>query len=245
VLLGRIEEAVEHVAIALEASGAIDPDDRPEHVPLVLLPVVAGIVAAVHGDAEAAREHAHRRTPAWLSQRVEVDVTALATLSFNRSLIEAMLDNPDAVLGEAHVSGPHDQGLFDHQADAIDVLRGWSMARLGDPSGAELAATAIERVSVSRERTLTGALQSFAGDALLAAGDPRAIELLAQAREECETRGEVWWLSEIVRLQGEADRRLADGTRAAAFLDEAERIATEQGALLVLDRIVASRALLG
>jgi hypothetical protein len=52
----------------------------------------------------------------------------------------------------------------------------------------------------------------------------------------------VWWLSEIVRLQAEADRALGDGSRAVALLDEAEQIATDQGALLVLDRIVASRS---
>ena len=60
-LIGRLDEAAEHVDIAITATGSPDPDARPDHVPLVLLPMVAGIVAAVRGDADRAREHTHRR----------------------------------------------------------------------------------------------------------------------------------------------------------------------------------------
>ena len=49
-------------------------------------------------------------------------------------------------------------------------------------------------------------------------------------------------LSEIVRLQAEADRRFAGVERTNALLDEAQRIATDQAALLVLERIARSRA---
>jgi hypothetical protein len=50
-------------------------------------------------------------------------------------------------------------------------------------------------------------------------------------------RGEVWRLSETVRLQAEVDRRWGDGTGAPALLDEAETLAREHGARLVLDRL--------
>ena len=70
-----------------------------------MLPMVAAIVAAVHGDAEAAHDHAHRRVVAWLSQRAEVDAAVHGTLAFNRALIEALLDDPEAVLRETQVAG--------------------------------------------------------------------------------------------------------------------------------------------
>ena len=241
-LVGRIEEALHHVDVAVRASGAIDPDQRPDHVPLVMLPMVAAIVAAVHGDAEAARDHSHRRVVAWLSQRAEVDATVHGTLAFNRALIEALLDDPEAVLRETQITGSADPGLFGHQAEAIAVLRAWALARGGDSGVVDDAVAAVAAVAASRDRTLSGALQAFGGDALLVSGDARAVEVLAAARAECEQRGEVWWLSEIVRLQAEADRRFAGGERTNALLDEAERIATDQAALLVLDRIARSRA---
>jgi hypothetical protein len=207
-----------------------------------MLPMVAAIVAAVHGDAEAARDHSHRRVVAWLSQRAEVDATVHSTLAFNRALIEALLDDPEAVLRETQITGAADPGLFGHQAEALAVLRAWALARCGDVRAVDDAVAAVAAVAESRDRTLSGALQAFGGDALLVSGDARAVEVLAAARAECEQRGEVWWLSEIVRLQAEADRRFAGGERTSALLDEAQRIATDQAALLVLDRIARSRA---
>ena len=56
-----------------------------------------------------------------------------------------------------------------------------------------------------------------------------------------EYRGEVWWLSETLRLQALADRRFGDGSRADALLDEAEALARKQGAQLIVARIAASR----
>ncbi len=60
-LLGLLDEAAEHLAVAIGASGSSDPDTAPTHVPLVLLPVVAGVVEAVRGNGDLAREHAYRR----------------------------------------------------------------------------------------------------------------------------------------------------------------------------------------
>jgi hypothetical protein len=72
--------------------------------------------------------------------------------------------------------------------------------------------------------------------------DRRATEHLDAAQREAETRGEMFWISEILRLQAVADRRFGGGHLVAKLLDEAERLATSQGALLVLPRIAATRA---
>lgn len=250
ILRGRVAEARRLSDVALAAADTPDPDQRPEHVPLVLLPVVAGIIAAVQGDAATAREHAYRRTAAWLSDRAEVDRSAHLTLSFNRAFVEALLGEPDAVVRELAelpaVGGP---GMFAHQDLATEVLRSWAVARTADPVAAAAAAdaafTAAAGIAESAERTLTGALLAFAADALLAVGDERAVGLLDTARTEAEGRGEVWWLSEIVRLRAAAERAFGDPARAELLLDEAAVIAAEQGAGVVEQRIVADRAALG
>ena len=81
--------AYAEIHLAIAAAGPTDPDERPQHVPLVLVPVVAAMVAAVRGEAEEARIHTSRRAPAWLSERSQVDPTAQVALAFNRALIEA------------------------------------------------------------------------------------------------------------------------------------------------------------
>lgn len=243
VLVGRIDEAREHVAIAMAAAGPPNPDQRPDHVPLVLLPVVAAVVAAVHGDVEEAREHAHRRNAAWLSQRIEVDASAHTTIAFVSAFVEALLGDPVAVLRYRSdiADGP---GLFEHQAAAFEVLHGWAQAKLGDPSGGERAARGAEEVAASNERSLSGALIALAADALLAADDPRAVEMVQRARHEAESRGEVWWLAEIARLQAVAAARFGDASNVPALLDEAERIAAGQGAHLLRARAAETRAAL-
>jgi DNA-binding SARP family transcriptional activator len=240
-LLGHLDEAAEHLAIALDAVGVPDPDRRPDHVPLVLLPVVAGILEALRGDADAAREHAHRRTPAWLSQRVEVDPSATGTLAFNSAFVESLLGNPQEVLRfapEGHHGGP---SLFSHQEAASKVLETWARAQLGDASSIESLLPAVEVVDSSGDRTLTGALLAFAGDALLAVGDASAADVLTRARAESESRGEVWWLAEILRLLAACDRRFGDGAHAEALIADALRIATDQGAHLLRDRVASEQ----
>lgn len=236
-LLGHLDEAAEHLAIAFDAVGVPDPDHRPDHVPLVLLPVVAGILCALRGDAAAAREHAHRRTPAWLSQRVEVDASAVGTLAFNSAFVEALLDDPEAVLRFAPAGRPGGPSLFSHQEAAAVVLETWARVRLGDPRAVDALPSAVGVVDTSGDRSLTGAILAFAGDALLSSGDAAAVDVLTRARAEAESRGEVWWLAEILRLLAECDRRFGDGSLADALRAEARRVATEQGAHLLAARL--------
>jgi DNA-binding SARP family transcriptional activator len=243
-LTGRIDDAAEHVDVAIRASGATGPDDRPEHVPLVLLPVVASMIAAMRGDADAARDHAHRRIAAWLSQRSEVDPTASVALAFSRAFVHALLGEAPAVLAELGDTPLTDEaGFISLQVATCDLLTGWARSRLGDYDGLSHAFAAMAEIDRSEERILRACLRSFLADACLALDDSRAIELLDQSRREAESRGEVWWLAETIRLRAEADLRFGDGSLAAGLMDEAEELATSQGALLVLPRIAAMRPL--
>lgn len=241
-LIGHIDEAAENLDIALAASGTTDPDSAPEHVPLVLLPMVAGMVAAMRGDARTATDHTYRRAPAWLSQRSEVDPTASSALAFNRALVQALLDDPPAVVDALHnVNHTDEHGFVGHQEASCDLLLGWARARLGDPDGVEQSFAGLERVDQGQERVLRACLRSFVADACLAFDDPRAIALLDEAQREAEARGEVWWLSEILRLKAVANHRLGDGELASKLLDEAQQVATAHGARLIQSRIAATR----
>jgi DNA-binding SARP family transcriptional activator len=237
-LLGRLDEAAEHIAVAIVGSGSSDPDTAPTHVPLVLLPVVAGVVEAVRGNGDLAREHAYRRAPAWFARRSEVDPTANIELLFNRALVEALLGEPRAVLTElGDTAHPVKAEFIRQELATCDLLVGWARVKLGDSGGVDAAATAMARIDRDGEQSLRSCLRTFVADAYLTVGDDQVGELLEQARSEALARGEVWWLSETVRLQAEADRRWGDGTRAPALLDEAETLAREHGARLVLDRL--------
>ena len=241
-LVGELDHAHEQIEAAITAAGPTDPDQRPQHVPLVLVPVVAAMTAAVRGDADAARTHAGRRAAAWLSERVEVDPTAQVALAFNRALIEALLGDPGGVLRELDgVELTNSSGFITQQIATCEVLIGWARACLGQPGGVELVEAGMAIIDEGHERVLRSTLRSFLGEALLESDDPAAVEVLAAARREGEGRGEVWWLAETIRLQALADRRFGTGEQAPVLLDEAEALAARQGAGLLLARIAATR----
>ncbi len=237
-LVGELDFAYEEIHRAIAAAGSKDPDEPPQHVPLVLVPVVAAVVAAVRGEGEEARIHTRRRAPAWLSERSKVDPTAQVALAFNRALIEALLGSPEGVLNElASVDLTDWGGFVGQQVATCEVLAGWAQARGGDAAGVELAFRGMAQIDAGPELVLRSALRSFLGDALLAINDDRAVATLECARQEGESRGEIWWLPETIRLQSEAARRVGEPAEADALLAEAEALATRLGAGIVLERI--------
>lgn len=238
-LVGRVVAARERLEAVIAAVGS-NPDVQPEHVPLVLVPVATSLAAALAGDAPAARIHAHRRTAAWLADRAAVDATAQAAVAFNSVLVEAMLDDPAAVHALLDgVTVTDANGFVLHQAAASLLLRAWAEVRLGNLAAVADAGRHMAMVAGSDEWVLQPMLRTFHGAALLAAGEPEAIDVLAVARAEAEARHEVFWLAETIRLQAFADRAFAGGSRAERLLAEARALATEQGAELVLARLAS------
>jgi len=132
-------------------------------------------------------------------------------------------------------------GFVSQQVAICEVLAGWARACGGDASGVELAFGGMRQIDDGHELILRSALRTFLGQALIETDDDRAVATLAQARLEGESRGELWWMPETIRLQAVAERRFGDGERAAALLDDAEALARRLGARIVLPRIAASR----
>jgi hypothetical protein len=208
----------------------------------VLVTTVAGLIAAVRGEVDDARTHAHVRTPAWLLRRGEVDDTATTALAFNSALVEAVLGDAQRVRSILDDVPRTDVGGFiAHQAATCDLLEAWAMVQLGAPDAIARAFDCLALVDAAGERVLGPFLHSLVADACLANGDDRAVALLARAARDADARGERWWSAETLRLSADADLRFGDGTRAAALLDEAEALARRQGARLLLPRIAASR----
>lgn len=241
-LVGDLDDSYREIHLAIDAAGPTDPDEPPQHVPLVLVPVVAAVVAAVRGEGDEARIHTRRRAPAWLAERAQVDPTAQVALAFNRALIEALLGSPDGVLQElASVDLTDWGGFIGQQVATCEVLAGWARASKGDASGVAPAFGGMVQIDAGPELVLRSALRSFLGQALIETDDERAVATLAEARREGESRRELWWMPETIRLQALADRRFGDGASAAVLLDEAQALATRIGAGIVLPRIAASR----
>lgn len=251
-LCGRLDEAAEHLDLALGRDRDRPAEVTPQHVPVVLLPVVAAITAAVRGDAEAARRHGHVRIRAWLAQRAEVDDSVQAALAFTSALVEALLGEPGRVverLPRGARVGVH--GFLDGQAPATDVLRAWALVTVGD---ADALATDADRTALvdsmlasmaafeaGGEHSLRSALWTFAADALVELGDERAWVALDRATEEATSRGEYLWYAETLRVRALADRRLGGGDHVEALLDQAESQALASGAGGIVTRVRATR----
>ncbi|MCX6520327.1 MAG: BTAD domain-containing putative transcriptional regulator [Actinobacteria bacterium] len=251
-LCGRLDDAAEHLDLALGGERDRPAEVTPQHVPVVLLPVVAAITAAVRGDAESARRHGHVRIRAWLAQRAEVDDAVQSALAFTSALTEALLGEPQHLLeripGGSRTGG---YGFLDGQAAATDVLRLWALVMVGaterqstDPEAGSLAESMLASMGAFEaggEHSLRSALWTFVAHALVELGDERAWDALDRAAEEATSRGEYVWYAETLRVRALADRRLGDGSNVGALLDEAEARALASGAAGIVPRVRSTR----
>ncbi|WP_162942080.1 AfsR/SARP family transcriptional regulator [Desertimonas flava] len=242
-LIGDPVSAVAECRRGFAATGSATPDDPPEHVPLVLLPLIAGMAEALTGDADSARVQVNRRMRAWLARRSEVDDIGEQNVTFSAALIEAVLGDPERLIARvAGYSAVGSAGLFPEQDASVELLITWAESSLGRPGELDRADRAMATLDAGPDLVLVAAMRSFHASAAMAAGDPRCVDMLADARSEAERRGEVWWLAEIVRLQALADARFGDGARVNDLLDEAAAIAGDQRASLLSARVDDTRA---
>jgi hypothetical protein len=124
-----------------------------------------------------------------------------------------------------------------HLGFGCSVLEGWSAALLGDAEGPTRAMAAMERLEPVATQVLRSCQRTFTGAALLHHDNPVARPVLERAHREAIVRGELWWLAETLRLRSHAERRFGDPALAAGLLADARRIAAEQGATLLVERL--------
>jgi DNA-binding SARP family transcriptional activator len=237
---GRIADATRLLEAAIDAAGFSDPCTLNGFVPNVHLPAIAGIVAQLRGDDEAARTHVVDRHTAWFRARGRVDPTTSIDIGFTIALVAALRADPvatrRALIDVDYAGAP---AWSAHLANGCAVLDGWAAAMRGDPTGPARALAALDRLDRGvATRMIRPTFRTFAAEALLQVEDPSARDVLARAYTETLERGEVWWLAETLRLMARAERRFGDAEQAARLLQEARRVATEQGAHMLVERLV-------
>jgi hypothetical protein len=237
---GRIEEAAEHIEAAIAATGVTSPAQTPTNVPLVAGPTVAGIVAQLQGRDEDARTHVVDRLGAWMAERRLVDPMTEVDIAIAQGYVFAIGDDPEAtLLSTGRVTAGDVPGWMANRILGCRLLAGWARTRLGHAGGVTEVLAAADELRAAPDRIMLTALLSFAGAALLHERDERALDVLERSRQEAESRGEVWWLPETLRLLAEADGILAGGSRRAGLLAEAAGLAARQGSTLLVARLAA------
>jgi adenylate cyclase len=113
-------------------------------------------------------------------------------------------------------------------ASVGNVLRGWAMARRGDPEGVAVIKGGLAKIG---SRTLTWPYHAaLLVETLTRNGDRSlALETVREALDMCRSTGERWYEAELVRLRGELLVRDHPDDAAASFA-EAQAIARGQQA---------------
>lgn len=130
---------------------------------------------------------------------------------------------------------------FAYTASTAACALGWARARSGDQRGiAQLTGVIASRRAMGASVALP-ALLGLLGEAQLACGRPReALSSCAEGLAIADQWGERYWSPELHRVRADALCALDDRDGAAESRRAAIRLATEQHALLLLDRALAS-----
>ena len=180
---GRIADATRLLEAAIDAAGFSDSCTLSGFVPNVYLPAMAGIVAQLRGDDDAARTHVVDRHPAWFRARGRVDPTASIDIGFTIALVAALRADPiatrKALVDVDFVGAPF---WAAHLANGCSVLEGWAATMLGDREGPGRALAALDRLDRGvATRMIRPAFRTFAGEALLHVDDASARDVRPHA----------------------------------------------------------------
>jgi DNA-binding SARP family transcriptional activator len=233
---GHLAEADEQLSIAVRRLGELDPrllGSRVGHQPALAAHDFRALVRSLRGQPAEAR--ADLASAAALAQRL-ADPYAQA----NAALYEAWMamQEQDGPAGSAAARRCHAVGAEHRMPHFITTARffvEWSAVRAGDRTRTGPMRTAYEAIyGLGLRASQTIALGAMA-DAHLVAGDRPGAALLAdEGLAIADERGERVFKAELLRVRG-----LARDDRAS--LAEARRLATDQGAVMLVARIDATR----
>jgi tetratricopeptide (TPR) repeat protein len=243
---GALASARSHLEQALEDynSCGSDPTDvwyhqgtrgrwRPRRSNLLGL---LGHVASWMGEIDTALEHLSTAAEAGQDEGYdEGSVGAISEAQFTSLRALSWLLEPSELAGPAEdliaLSSEHGLPLFGAFAKTV---KGYTIARQGDAEGG----AALMRTGVA-DYEATGAafagcwLRALLAEALQMLGRvDEALEILTTSLEETTQTGEKWYLSELHRRIGEAQRHCGDDRAASECFEQALAVACGQGARL-------------
>ena len=242
-LVGELDDCYAEIHRAITAAGPTDPDERPQHVPLVLVPVVAAMVAAVRGEA---RGGPHPHPPA--RPGLAVRTVGGRPHGAGRAGLQ-----PGADRGAARVAGGRAAGARRRRPDRLvrfhlpagGDVRGARRLGAREPRRRRRSRARVRRDGADRRRPrarpAVGAAHASSGTpcsrSTTNAPSPRSPRRARRASRVASCGG--------CRRRSGSRRSPSAGSatreRATALLDEAEALAERLGAGIVLPRIAASR----
>jgi len=219
--------------------------DPPIRTPLPTVAGMAAMAAELSGEPDEA-DRLLERLRAEIAKRK--DQGAEVDFVFFQCLVLGMRgDAARTAAASAFLMEPEPRSWMPHFSPACRVLHVWARVELGDGEPLlPVAAAALDELEAGPTSIGLPMFRTFHAAALLAAGRPSdaAVELRRALAASAAT-GDAWWRPETVRLLAEAEAALGSAaTVVGGLLDEAARLAEEQGAVIVAPRVAASRAVL-
>jgi len=243
---GNTTAALTHISIALDACRSVQASGGALRLAPVDVGGVASFVFATAGEPDEAIAEARRlgAPGAWVGSRVDTNAQLLNN-AFTSAVIDAIRGRPADVA--KHVR-QYVTPTFPLQLDpfwsAGQLLDVWARACLrGEPDDGR-AIVAIGELDTGVTREMIAFYHSIYGELLLRSGDPdAALVALERSRTIALETGELWWLSEALRLLALTRQALgAPSVEVCALLEEASSLATSQGNRRLADRAAADLA---
>ena len=219
--------------------------DPPVRTPLPTVAGMAAMAAELAGEPDEADRLLERLRGAIAKRK---DQGAEVDYVFFQCVVLGMRgDAAGTAAASAFMMEPEPRSWMPHFSPACRVLHVWARVELGDGEALlPVAAAALDELEAGPTSIGVPMFRTFHGAALLTAGRPgdAAVELRHALASSAAT-GDAWWRPETVRLLAEAEAALgAEAAAVGGLLDEAARLAEEQGAAIIAPRVAASRAVL-
>lgn len=240
-LSGHTDEALRHYAVALAERDVAAAEDTPHRTPRATVPGMAAIAAQLAGDDALADEYVARHRRATSGRR---DPGAVVDRAFAAGLVYALRGDAAATSEvTAFTVEASPQAWMPHFSAACRIFHTWAAVALdaSQPEALEVGMEALAELDAGPTCVGVPAFRTIQAEALLLAGDERALAELRRARHDAEETGDVWWLPQTLWLLADAELRWGDAEAEPALRAMARELAERQGTRGLLRRWAAAR----